>query len=118
MNHLKSSLNQGRDNIQVFLENELERLKLRLRIDDDLRVSWTPDSSQHLDGEVKRGIIFVYNEDPDKAAQTLRHEVLDFLISRLVGSQQEITNKLILLLNERAYKEKEALVEKLVQLLE
>jgi hypothetical protein len=100
-----------------MLENELERIQMKLRLNENLGVSWRPDRLRKMDGEVKGRNIFVYSENPDEAVETLRHEFLDFLISRLIRSEREITNRLILLLNERAYREKEDLVEKLAGLL-
>jgi hypothetical protein len=48
--------------------------------------------------------------------ETLRHEFLDYAISRVIEPYKQVTNKLITLINEEAYKRKERLVESLCKL--
>jgi len=102
--------------LQERLENELERLKRLLRMGYELKVVWLPNNSS-LSGEVKGETIFIYEEDFDKALETLRHEFLDYAISKVIEPYREIANRLIMLLNEEAYRRKEKLVEKLKEFL-
>lgn len=103
--------------IQKKLEEELQRIEKKLRIRFDLDIVWLPDTNESLSGEVKGGIIYIYEEDEEKAIETLKHEVLDYAISQVIMPYKEVTNKLISLINEDAYKRKERLVEALNKIL-
>jgi len=103
--------------IQRKLEDELERLKKILRLGYELGVIWVPTSNKNLSGEVKGAFIHVYDQDEEIALATLKHEFIDFAISKVVEPYKEVTNKLISLLNEDAYRRKEKLVEALTRLL-
>jgi len=100
-----------------MLELELIRLKRSLKLNDDLELCWLPNGGRGgLSGEVKNRIVFVYDAEYDKALRTLRHEVVDYLVSHAIEPYKLIANKLILLWNEEAYKTKEDLVERLCNL--
>lgn len=100
-----------------MLEVELERLKCLLKMGYELKVIWKPDNNSNLSGEVKGETIFIYEEEFDRALETLRHEFLDYAISKIIEPYRDVTNKLIALLNEKAYRNKEELVGKLSRLL-
>jgi retron-type reverse transcriptase len=93
------------------LDEELERLKRLLRMGYELKVVWLPNNNSNLSGEVKGETIYVYEEELEKALETLRHEFLDYAISQVIEPYRQVTNKLIMLINEEAYKRKEKLVE-------
>jgi len=104
--------------IQVELEEELERLKHLLNMGFELKVSWVPDLSSKLSGEVRRGQIFIYDPSLDEALATLKHEFLDYVLSRLIAPYREVTNMVIKrFVNERVYRDKEKVVEALIKLL-
>jgi len=103
-------------NLQVRLEKELERAKRKLGINDELKVKWIPNGSKKFHGEVKDQTIFVYDDNLESAVETLRHEVIDYLVSKAIRPYMVFTNKMILMFNERAYEEKEKIVEKLLKL--
>jgi len=105
------------NNFQKRLENELERLKKRLKVGYELRVVWLPNNSGNLAGEVKGETIYIYDESEKEALKTLRHEFLDYAISKLIEPYKNVTNKLIMLMNEEAYKHKEKFIEALVELI-
>jgi len=105
-------------NFQKRLENELERLKKRFKIGYELKVVWSPNNSGNLAGEVKGETIYIYDENEKEALKTLRHEFLDYAISKLIEPYKNVTNKLIMLMNEEAYKRKEKLVEALIELMQ
>ena len=107
-----------KDNSPEELEEELERLKKKLGLGYELQVSWVPDKNSALSGEVKGETIFIYEEKHEKALETLKHEFLDYSISRIIEPYKKVTNKLIMLINEEAYLRKEKLIEKLLQLIE
>jgi hypothetical protein len=98
------------------LDEELERLKRLLRMGYELKVVWSPNNNSNLSGEVKGETIYVYEEELEKALETLRHEFLDYAISQVIQPYRDVTNKLIMLINEQAYGKKEKLVELLCQL--
>jgi hypothetical protein len=104
-------------NFQKRLENELKRLKKRLKIGYELKVVWSPNNSGNLAGEVKGETIYIYDESEKEALKTLRHEFLDYAISKLIEPYKNVTNKLIMLMNEEAYKHKEKFIEALVELI-
>ena len=99
------------------LEVELERLKNTLKLGYELRINWVPRGSEKLSGEVKNETIYIYDENEKEALETLRHEFLDYAISRVIEPYREMTNKLISLINEEAYRRKEKLVEALSYLI-
>jgi hypothetical protein len=103
-------------NLQSVLEEELERLKRLLKMGYELKVVWLPNNNSNLSGEVKDEMICVYEEDSDKALETLKHEFLDYAISQVIEPYRKIANRLIMLLNEEAYKKKEKLIENLIRL--
>ena len=103
---------QAKD-LQDVLEEELERLKRKLFLGYELKVVWIPDGSEKLSGEVKGDTIFIYERNEGDAFETLRHEFLDYVVSKVIEPYKEVTNKLIVLINEDAYRRKEKLIEKL-----
>lgn len=99
--------------VQRKVEAELERLKRILQMNYELKVRWIPNGSEELSGEVKGDFICIYDEDEEVAIKTLRHEFLDYAISQVIEPYKQVTNRLIGLINESAYRKKEKLVEKL-----
>jgi len=102
---------------QSKLKEELERLKRKTGFGQELGVVWVPSATSKLAGEVKGETIFIYEEVEAKAIETLKHEFLDYAMSKVIEPYREVTNKLILLFNEEAYRRKERLIEKLARLL-
>jgi len=105
------------DTYQNMLAEELERLKRKLGLGNELTVKWLPGRKLDICGEVKGNCIYVYDEDERKALDTLKHEFLDYLISKTVEPYEKIANKLIGLINDEAYLRKEKLVEVLAALI-
>ncbi len=66
------------------MEEELERLKRLLKMSYELKVVWLPNNNSNLSGEVKGETIFIYEEDFDRALETLKHEFLDYAISQVI----------------------------------
>jgi len=117
----RSGLNNGKlgsqVRVQTKLEEELERIQGKLRLGLALRVVWMPNGDSGLSGEVKGRDICVYEENEGKALDTLCHEILDFCISQAIEPYKEVTNRLIKMINEDAYKRKEKVVEALTRLI-
>jgi hypothetical protein len=120
-NRLKTRINQSLNTVELGAEGKLqlalECLKQTLNLGHELEVKWIPDGDNRLSGEVKGDCIYVYDEEMDEALKTLRHEFLDSALSKIIEPYKQVTNKLIALVNEEAYKRKERLVEQLCILL-
>jgi len=115
---LESGRKDCTEDVQHALEGELERLKSRAGIGHELKVSWRPNEKLGLSGEVKGGTIYIYEHDPCRALDTLRHEFMDWLLSRAIEPYRMVTNKLIELVNEIAYRRKEEVVESILKLMD
>ena len=102
---------------QGIVVEELERLKQKLGAGHELTVKWLPGKKLEISGEVKGECIYVYVEKEQKALETVKHEFLDYLISKTIEPYQKIANKLIGLINDEAYARKEKLVEILADLI-
>jgi hypothetical protein len=109
-------MNSGK-NLKSKLETELGRLKCVLELGHHLKLKWSPNNDGKLSGEVKGDCIYIYEEKESQALETLRHEFLDYAISQTIEPYKEVTNRLISVINEEAYRRKEELVERLVQAL-
>ena len=107
----------GEAGFQEGLEAELERLKKILKLGCELKVRWVPSKNSKNSGEVKGETIYIYDEEEELALETLKHEFIDYAISKVIEPYKEVTNKLVLLINENAYKRKERLVESLCKLI-
>jgi hypothetical protein len=103
-------------NFQIKLEQELERLKRKMKYGYELKVIWLPNHNSKLSGEVKNDIVYIYELKEDEAIKTLRHEFIDYMISQAIEPYKDIVNKFIQLLNEETYKKKESVVEALLKL--
>ncbi|MFH0748967.1 MAG: hypothetical protein V1915_03515 [Candidatus Bathyarchaeota archaeon] len=107
---------------QKKLFTEFSRLKRSLNISEELRLEWAPKkalskSGKELSGEVIGSVVFIYDEYFEEAVKTLRHELLDYLISQAIEPYKEVTNNLIKIINDNAYQRKEKIVESLIRLI-
>jgi hypothetical protein len=103
--------------LEEKLQSALEGLKQTLNLGYELTLKWVPNGDGKLSGEVKGDCICIYERTEKEALSTLSHEFLDYAISSVVEPYKQVTNKLIALINEEAYRRKERLVEKLSALL-
>jgi len=110
------SIRFAEQEVRRRLEGELERLKHLFETGYELKVVWTPKNNSKLSGEVKGETIYIYEEDYDKAVETLRHEFIDYAVSQIIEPYRLVANMLIAMINEDAYKRKEKLVERLRRL--
>ena len=92
-------------------------MKGRLGAGHELAVVWSPSSDSKLSGEVKDGVIHIYELEGNRAVEALRHEFIDHLVGQAIEPYRSVANKLIQLLNEAAYRKKEEVVEALAKLL-
>jgi len=103
--------------LQRKLEQELERLKKVLKLGYELKVRWIPNDDSKLSGEVKGEIIYIYERNGDLALETLKHELIDYTISKVIEPYSEITNRLIAPINDNVYKRKEKLADTIALLI-
>lgn len=114
-NMSKTSKNRS-GNLQR-LESELARLKSKFNLGQELTLEWAPDDGPKS-GEVTGTTIRIYEANRVKAIDTLRHEFIEYLLTRdLVAPYKELINKLISLFEEEMYDRKEKLVETLRELI-
>ena len=106
-----------RRNILRQLEAELGSLKEKFQLGQELKLEWIPNKGPKS-GEVIDATIRVYDADPVKALQTLRHEFIEYILTRdLVAPYKRLINKLITLLEEEMYIRKERLIERFEELI-
>jgi hypothetical protein len=110
--------------VAAVLEAELQRLQGNLGTGELLTVVWLPNQSATLSGEVKGNEILIYEEESEKALETMRHEFVDFIVSkaakpyaRVAMLYRTMINALIGSLTEDAYAEKEAAIEALLKII-
>lgn len=84
----------------------------------ELKVEWLPNGDNKKSGEVIGQSIYIYELDEAKALETLRHEFIDYILTKeLVSLPQKMINLLISLFEEILYERKEKLTEKLLKTL-
>lgn len=103
--------------IRRLLEKELKKLKRRCKTGDELEFLWAPDSESKLHGEVIGTTILIHDQTAQESLETLRHEFIDYMVSKPIKPYKQIIDVFKQVLNEIAYKEKEDLVEKLCRLI-
>ena len=104
--------------VQKRLEEELERLKALLNGSCTLIVRWIPRDESTVSGEVKGGIIFVYERDEEQAIATLKHEFIDHhMTHEVIRPLVEYINVQKSLIESLIYKRKEDLVNRVAKLL-
>jgi hypothetical protein len=101
---------------QSKLSEYLERLKRKLGMGYELTVKWLPERRIEVCGEVNGGCIYIYEVNEEKALETLKHEFLDYLVSKSAEPYEKVANLLIKMVNDEAYTRKEKLVEVLTKL--
>jgi len=98
------------------LTKELEFLKRRLNLGHELTLKWLPGEKDGICGEVKENVILIYEDNETKALETLKHEFLDYVISKAIEPYEKVANLLIKMVNDEGYARKERLVEVLKKL--
>jgi hypothetical protein len=112
----KASKSANADVTLGRLQTELARLKKSFQMGQDLKLQWMPNNGPKS-GEVAGTTIRIYEADQEKALDTLRHEFIEYLLTRdLVAPYKRLINKLISLFEEEMYARKERLVERLGEL--
>jgi hypothetical protein len=114
---LSKASNDRNDETLRLLKHELARLKSKFKLGSELKLEWTPNDGSKS-GEVLDTTIRIYEENETKALDALRHEFVEYLLTRdLVAPYKRLINKLISLFEEEMYDRKEKLVERLRDLI-
>ena len=100
---------------QIVLEQLLRRLKEEVPLGRRLSLVYRPGSDSSLSGEVVGDTIYIYEEDSEKAKDTLIHEYFDYVMSIAIEPYRAFANLLIKHLNDEAYRKKEEIVEGIVR---
>ena len=102
---------EGQD-VRVELERELRRLQSLWGLNSSLKVEWIPNGSREVHGEVGGSTIYIYDEGLEEAVRTLKHEFIDYCITReVVTPLVDLVNALIKSREIEVYRRKERLVE-------
>jgi hypothetical protein len=109
----------GADGVEARLRRELRRLQRRYGLGQGLAgVKWLPMDDGELSGEVKGNTVYIYEEDPVKALEVLRHEVIDHhLTEELLEPLVKHINLQKSLIESLIYRRKEEVIERLSRLL-
>lgn len=80
-----------------------------------MNLVYRPDGGSKLSGEVVGDTIYIYEEDKEKAQETLIHEYLDYSISLAIEPYRNLLNVLIRHLSQTSYEKKESVIEALTK---
>jgi hypothetical protein len=102
--------------VEARLRERFQTLATALEV-HNLRFVWLPSQRRGLSGEVQNGVLYVYESDEEKAAETLKHELVDYVLtSRVVSPLVGLVNLLIKHKETEIYREKEKIVDLLSNL--
>jgi len=109
----------GRSSLQSDLEEDLRRLQRLVPLEESLQVCLKPTCKTEVLGEVRGSTIFIYSNNPSEASQTLKHEYIDYLLSRkLIDPLVSMINALTKIREDEIYRSKERIVDLLSGLLD
>lgn len=90
----------------------------------ELKVAWTPDEHRIEEGLVKDNTIFIFSPHAERALEILDHEYLDWLVAKaitpyqnIINAQRVVLNSLFKYIEDKAYGDKELVIDALVKLL-
>ena len=105
----------------LLLREKLEKMLEAAGITRHFDVEWVPRHDSEIEGRVEDGeygaTITIYSEDIDTAMDTLRHELVDYIISDAIRPYLKAVNALLSVIGEMSYQRKEKSVESLLGLL-
>jgi len=104
--------------IILKLRYELDRLKMLLNYGHELEVRWMPNGGSDKLGEVRGDVIYIYAVEENDALRSLRHEFIDYYISReVIEPLLKYINLQKRLIEDLIYDRKEFLVNNVVRVL-
>ncbi len=108
----------SKNSVESKLEMELEKAKMVTGLGYDLKVVWAPNTASDKHGEVKAGVILIYDQDEENALQTLKHEFIHHHLNKgIVEPLIKHINLQKCLIEDLIYRRVEELVDRLSNLL-
>ena len=111
-------------NVLAKLQRRLLLLCQLTLLGFELKVVWTPDEHRIEEGLVKDNTIFIFSPHPERALEILDHEYLDWLVTKaitpyqhIINGQRVVLNALFKYIEDKAYGDKELVIDALVKLL-
>ena len=103
------------DNNVKIVEENFNQLVRRMRI--PVKIIYTPDPYNKDHGQYipADNIIIIYDSDPEKAYETLIHEILEYRLYPLIKKYKILINKLISFYDEALENEKDMIFESLIK---
>jgi len=103
--------------VEARLDEELQRLKVETGLGYELSVKLAPNQNSDRHGEVLGTVIYIYDESEDRAFLTLKHEFIDYHISKeVIEPLIKYINIQKCLIEDLIYSRKERLVERFLRL--
>ena len=101
-------------NIEENMNNVLERLGLK-----GWKSVWEPRKGSKR-GEIipRERLIIIYDKDPSKAWETFQHELVELRLRSVLRPYRELCNKLVEVIENVTYMEKEDFINELPDLLQ
>lgn len=93
------------------MQSVLDRFSLPLTL------CWLPDQNSRVHGEIKKGVLFLYDLEEKEAWNTFTHEVIEYEHKEVTQPYRAVINSLIAAFEETTYFQKEKFIEKLPNLL-
>lgn len=116
MKESASDLEVNLAKVELKMQEKLHELTKNFRV-RHLELVWLPDARRRFSGEVRNGILYIYEEDEEKAMETLKHELIDHVLtSNLITPLVGLVNLLIKSKEAEIYSEKEKIVDVLSKL--
>ena len=100
-----------KDQMRQKMQNALRRLSI------PLDVVWIPTADSERHGEIKCGVITIYDCNKEDAWSTFVHECLEFRLQSVTAPYRKIINVLLDAFEKMCYQEKEEFLESVPKLL-
>lgn len=105
-----------------LLENELQKIKLKVGMGSDVNMKWLPGATKQKNGqtlleEVLGNTILIYAEDLEEAKKLLAHGFIEWLLNQHTRNYRLLINKLIEVYEQIQYDEKEKIADAISKIL-
>ncbi|MEM3602099.1 MAG: hypothetical protein QXN87_05450 [Candidatus Bathyarchaeia archaeon] len=85
------------------LRQAFDELKRMTGLGAELKLNWMPKADTKLSGEVVNNTVYVYEEEFEKALETLVEEFVEYAVAEASKPYLSVINALLKHLNEEAY---------------
>ncbi|MDW8044590.1 MAG: hypothetical protein RMJ31_02290 [Nitrososphaerota archaeon] len=110
---------EGKVELVKFFTNAKRALNMK-----KLKLKWLPNDSVNLSGEVNDNIVYVYEKEIDEARRTIKHELIDMLISQVIEDyiileklKGRVNQDVFENLKWQVYKRKENVIQTIIKLI-